>query len=496
MYLQHNLNWPLPPIRARFLVLAIAVWWLPSFASTVLGNPDEVDVSRLRALEDRDLPPALVEGPPSQPDLPSYYLAANPQLKQRFDEARRRYELPQGDAYRAVTLVAGAAGVGKTFLKGEVFSRDYPPSAVCRFDIRELYTEFEAQHLATAKPDLCDGDVVLNELLSSSVPEKYLVGHFLAEQDAEFYVIDSLDEIHPDDYVSVLEQIEDFVFRGDRRFVHVVVFGRALAFRDYWRARRPRASADQVALFMLAPPKFRTTGDLLVSSWNYHSWKYKLRWASPGGEPEPFSLQDYGSWVEAGFPRQGRFASVTCKQPENIALPVHEMLLDWARQHRVVCGTLYNLAGNSMAREIAETWVQQGKTYRERAFMDAYFQRWLERDTQSDGRPSATKPEYLDLYMQLLEQLAVKYLQEEKIDDHGFFVVRDEDAIEVDYEGRSLRFPVKRILNRSGLKYLDPRQAGPPAYRFEPIWFHRLLVESHQQRTSRLVTSQSVTVQP
>jgi hypothetical protein len=45
-----------------------------------------------------------------------------------------------------------------------------------------------------------------------------------------------------------------------------------------------------------------------------------------------------------------------------------------------------------------------------------------------------------------------------------------------------LAFSLKKVLDHSGLKHFDPRQADAPRYHFEPIWMHRLLVEMHNER--------------
>jgi hypothetical protein len=145
---------------------------------------------------------------------------------------------------------------------------------------------------------------------------------------------------------------------------------------------------------------------------------------------------------------------------------------------------LYNLAGNSILRRMVETHVLENRPYAERVVMEEYLTAWLDRDTKSDNRPSASKPEYLDLYMRLFEQIAARYLTEGRIDDRGFFEVRPTDTVQVRYAGQDWDFPVRRVLNRSGLKHIDLLAPGGPKYRFEPIWFHRLLVERYNERQS------------
>jgi hypothetical protein len=454
--------------------------------------PDVADTAKLLKIEQHTLPPVLTPGPYRFDNLPAYYMDANPELRQRFDLARQAFENEGGPRpLRSVTLIAGAAGVGKTFIKGEIFSKNYPKEKVCRFDLRELYEQWQQAGHTEPRSDLQVGDLVLNHLLAQKdLSQQRLTSYLREQQEAAFYVIDSLDEIHPDDYVALLREIERFALDGERDFVHVVVLGRGLSFREYWHSKANTRTPGQLGLFMLHPPRFLTTGDLLVSSWNYHTWACKLAW-SPGGQQEAMSLEDYIRWVRTDYPLNGPFRSVSFRPNRNMDARVQGTLQDWACRYPVVGSMLYNLAGNTMVREIGERFVAESLHYDERSVMEEYLAAWLTRDTGSDGRPSAAKPEYLDLYLQLLEGVAVKYLAENRVDEQGFFDVAEKDTIPVDCAGKRYEVPVRRILNRSGLKYIDPREPGPVRYRFEPVWFHRLLVEKHNDRASRSLVADS-----
>jgi hypothetical protein len=348
-----------------------------------------------------------------------------------------------------------------------------------------LYEQWQATGDTEERPDLRVGELVLNKPLAQKDLSQHRLTNYLREQqDAAFFVIDSLDEIHPDDYVALLQEIERFALDGGRDFVHVVVLGRGSSFREYWHQKAIARTPEQLELFMLQPPRFVTTGDLLVSTWNHHTWACKLAW-SPAGQPQPMALEDYIRWVRADYPLNGPFRSVTFQPNRCMDARVQGTLQDWSCRYPVVGSMLYNLAGNTMIREISERFVAKRLHYNERAVMEDYLAAWLTRDTASEGRPSAARPEHLDLYQQLLEGVAVKYLTEGRVDDQGFFAVGDKDALPVNHGGQQFEVPVHRILNRSGLKYIDPREAGPSRYRFEPVWFHRLLAEKHNDHTSR-----------
>ncbi len=446
------------------------------------ARPSRIDAAPLLKIEQTLLPPALVVGLPAQEDLPAYFAAANPQLRDRLERIRKLYEAGSPRPYRAITLVAGDAGIGKTFLKKEVFSKKYPAEAVFKFDIREQYEQWQKEGTVQRKPDLQSGDIVINTLLATTDPQDRPFSQLLSAHSACFYVIDSLDEVHPNDYLKTLQQIEEFAFSTNNDFVHVVVFGRPCAFIQYWQGTNRQQRARDIELFMLSSPQFRTTGDLLVSSWNYALFKLEAGWSLPDGKSAPLTLNDYMEWSNEGFARSGRFQDIAMKESQEITPRVQDALVQYAQQYRTLGPPLNNLAGNSIIRDIVARQVLHDMPFDEHKMMAAYFDAWLERDYESDGRPSYAHPEHVELYLQLLEQIAVKYLAENRVDGEGFFAVSDSDQIRLTQGGRQLSFPVQRILDRSGMEHFDPRQIGPLKYRFEPIWLHRFLVEQYNDR--------------
>lgn len=441
-----------------------------------------VPVEPLLEIEQRVLPKPLRQGPPSHATLADYYWAENPQLIACLDRAKRAYDqLPDG-GFRAMTLVTGTAGVGKTFLQRKILKQDFPESAVHKVDIRELYEQWADDGICVFRPDLSAGSCELGRLPALRDSGSSRFRQHLASQHASVFVIDSLDEIHPDDYLSTLRQIHAFVRATNRPFVQVFVFGRVVAFQDFRLEQRQEVTYPQVTLLRLHPPCIRTTGDLTVSSWNYHTWKYGLSWAPDGGESGKMPLAAYRDWVRGGFQRAGEFRSVTCAVNNDMSVEVDEALVDWATKHLVVSSTLDNLAGNTLMREIVEKEVLAGRPFDERRVMAAYLHHWLLRSTKSHGRPSARQPQQLDLYLYLLQQVAARYLHEGQVDSRGFFPVREDDRLVVLWQGKSLEFPVAKILDRSGLMSADFQEDGITRYRCRPVWIHRLLVEMHNEQ--------------
>ena len=451
---------------------------------TVPIKAQPLNTQRLQEIEANVLPTALVDGPWQHERLEDYYLDANLELAYRFEQARRVFESGKPRPFSMVTLISGDAGVGKTFLKSRVFSEAYSKEQVCRFDVKDLYRTWEDQGKVKSKPDLCCRDTVvcsLPSLRDVTWPGLY---DYLSRKAASFYVIDSLDEVHPDDYVPLLEQVDRFAFGSERQFVHVVVLGRGIAFRDYWKKTAGHFATSRLNLYILEPPKFNTTGDLLLSTWNYHRYAHALRWHSDASSD--VSLHDFQQWAESGFARAGRFQELDCTPADAVDARSEAELKRLMTTHRYPQLAFQNLAGNSILREIVSAKVHRGVRCDKQSIMNEYFEKWLVRDTKSSNRPSDANPQHKELYVRLLEELSAKVLREDRLDSHGFFWVSDHETIDCTHGGQQLSFPAHQILDRSGLTHLDPRTPGARRYRFEPVWLHRMLVDSYNQRTAAM----------
>jgi hypothetical protein len=444
---------------------------------------ESTDIAMLRQIEQRVLPLPLVPGVPRHESLEDYYWEENLPLRYRLDEAVRKFDGGNPRPFRALTIVAGSAGVGKTFVKRGVYNDQVPAEQIWKFDIRELFAELAEEGLAEFKADVFYRDQVINRLLSLTPAGREEFVRRL-QQSPAFVVVDSLDEVHPADYLFVLTELEKLALAEDRKFIHVVAFGRPLAFRDYWQDRRSAGLPHGVQGFLLNPPDFRTTGDLLVSSWNYACWKHGLGLVNSDGQPRAMTFPDFQRWCQQGLVATGDFAKVTYKDSCRLPSAAHDELREWTMRHRVVMGVLPNLAGNSILREMVDAQVSSGQSFDERQFMDEYFAKWLERNTKSDDRPSRLKPVHLDVYDKLLEAVAAKYVDEDRVNRLGYFDVVDDDRVVVEHHGEQVSVQVQNLLNRSGLVTLDPMLPATQRYRFEPVWIHRLLLQMHDERNT------------
>lgn len=464
-----------------------------TFASRDLQRRDSVELANLRQIEQTVLPPTIAVGPPAHQEIVDYYCAANAGLSDHFRRAREVYAAGDQWPYRAMTVVAGSAGIGKTFIKSKVYA-DIPSEQIWKLDIRELFEHFAEQELAELKPDLQYGDRVYNRLLSLTQAGRKSFEALVQSRSAAFVVVDSLDEIHPDDYAFVLERLERLALGVNHGFMHLVVFGRPTAFQAFLHGHRQAATRPGIHSYVLNKPDFRTTGDLVVSNWNFDCWKYGLCRAHLDGS-RPMPLDDYQRWCRQGYSVAGDFKDVVFEKNVQMTPAARNELQRWSMDYPVVATVQSNLAANGMVRELLSDCLRRGESYDERRFMNAFLTQWLERDQRSSDRPSRLKPEHLDSYLQWLESVAVKYAAAGQLDEQGYFDVGEADRVVIEEQGTLASLPVRAILDRSGLVTVDPRQPYDHRYRFEPFWFHRLLVQMHHERRDRALTGTTAATQ-
>ena len=450
-----------------------------SASSSDSGSSDPIPF--LKSIEQRVLPLPLVPGVARFENLADYYWDANPALRWRLDDGIAAYHHGRPERFQALTIVAGSAGVGKTFVKRGVYDQTVPKESVWKVDAHELFDGWTDQGCTEAKPDVEHQGAIISHLSCLTTAGRKEFTHLLHSRDESFFVVDSLDEVHPDNYEFILRELERLVFQGDRKFIHVVVFGRPVAFREYWKSVRDRQGMINVQSFLLSPPDFRTTGDLLVSNWNYESWKYGLRRGGKDNESEPMTWADYKRWHEAGFAATGEFSDVEFEPNAEMHPECRSRLERRLGRDRTALAVFPNLAGNSILRAILSQRDRQHQPIDERSLMEEYFARWLERDTKSNNRPSRMKPEHLELYVRLLAAVAAKYSGPEQVDRLGYFEVAPGESIEVQHRGATVSVPVQRLLNLSGFVTVDPIRPDSDRYRFEPFWTHRLLLQKHRE---------------
>ena len=475
---------------------------VPAAANTKPANLTPISTQRLMQLEEKLLPAALVEGPWQFDNVPAYYFAANPELKNRLDEFKKVYEsktlYSDDKPCRGLTLISGPAGIGKTFIKHSVLGNDYPKADVAKFDVKEYFLTLMDRDEVEKRADIRDGDLVLNSMYCLKDPSKPLLQQYLSEKNAKFYVIDSLDEVHPEDFVPLLNQAYNFVAESNQPFLHVVVLGRPEAFYRFWQTKGKDLSSNTIQLFELNKPEYKTTGDLTVSSWGYDTYKWNLKWA-PNGQEESVPLDVYNRWQDSGFSKTGEFKTITHSPCEDLHKANRDELINWAKQNRDVVSGLRNLAGNAIIREIVDDRIILHKEFNDRIFQTLYLEGFLRRLVHTAGvehLPPDYNPEELEklpfsrrsiqtplkaCYLRLMETIAVKMIKENRLGDDEYFTVEPSDRVSSEYMGFKVSFRVVDLLDLSGIVVLDIKSPGPRRYRFEPLWLHKYFVEGYNR---------------
>lgn len=438
-------------------------------------------MTHLKALEQKWLPEQLTVGEARCDAIVDYYWDANPELEAELKLAKHRFRQSSPD-HKRMLLVAGPAGVGKTFVKRGVYD-GLSADVLWKFDARELLGSYRDLGFAEYKADLCDGSRVFNKMLTLTPAGRRHFRSVVRDCAASFVVVDSLDEIHPCDYAFVLQTLGELVHPSRQCFTQVVVFGRPFCFDAYWQWYQHERSgpAGDVQGFMLRKPEFRTTGDIQVSNWNFDCWKFGLCRKSSTFD-EKFSFSDYQQWSEQGFSRVGKFSDVAFDANQHMTVEARQLLNQWIAEESTVAAVISNLAANGMVRDILVQQLQAGQQFDERVFMEQFLMLWLKRDTVSDDRPSQIKPKHLDVYLQLLENVAARYSL--ALDSDGCFAVSADERVKVLCDGVEVAVSVKDLLNRSGLVTADPFADKNARVRFEPLWLHRLLINKHGMRSS------------
>jgi hypothetical protein len=104
------------------------------------------------------------------------------------------------------------------------------------------------------------------------------------------------------------------------------------------------------------------------------------------------------------------------------------------------------------------------------------FNLMLGRNSDSHHRPNIDSNEGL-IYINLMQELVLNKIKMSEIKDKkGWFLVKNNDKIEIKIDDVSYSTTVKALLNRSGLVLAEPIDSKISKYRFEPFWLHEYLI--------------------
>lgn len=418
-------------MKGPFRIVWFALF-LTGFGCATTENQSPLSLQALKTAE-KNLIVNYRQGPARFDDLFAYFRDANPELFAHLDRVKK--DFTSGQSRRGATYIAGASGVGKSYVIAKLgFPKEDTSEPI---KLSKCFTE--------TAPDLesLAGTICFNRLpYSADVSFEALLASHEATHKA-FVLVDDLDEVHEETAKRIVQSLEAYVAHPTTRFQHIILLGRPESFWP-WLSDRHRQAPDNVtdSPFLLVGPDYQTRGDIAYRCDNYFQWKHS--------EPAP---------------------------PVFVA-----DVLDKLDRYPFLRYTIRPLsAGNFVLKESVLRY--RDPTIPQKTAdqtQEALLVDLLDRNAQSHGRPDITD----ELYLHLLEQAAAFPLERKRIiNDQGFFEVYADDSLSfTDQKGNNHQVYLRDILNRSGLAILSLSHFPRTYYRFEPYWIQMHLVKKWNRR--------------
>jgi hypothetical protein len=372
--------------------------------------------------------------------LLEYYEAANPNLFGLISSIAT--DAKNGIPRHAMTLIYAPAGIGKSFVVDKI-QEQFGFTNVLRLDTLKSHMNVMQQQ---ADLHVYSGfSFTFSTMPAFKTPLRdfgallrlFRIDHTQAPR--RVIIVDSLDEVYPDDATRILELAQQFVDddRHRRRggFLQIFVFGRPEGFYEFLSGPHAKPSlSKQIRLDM---PRYQTSGDIQFLVRDQETFK--------GHEPD----------------------STTTSY-------VFELL-----RKPFLVATMRNLSlANVLIDEAADLHGASDETVK-KTILDAM----LNRNKKSHGRPGSEAP----VYLEMLEEAAAKYASV-RAGMKGQFLVSPLDTVPVSISMNDIQKKgavlVEDLLSRSGLVFLDPADTLNLRYQFEPLWLHRYLVELFNKHIS------------
>lgn len=448
------------PSARRFAPHALSYAVLATSCNLMVGS---YDTDRVEAVNSAPLCeierqafvfPIDTESTAQQPDLETYYEAANPEFVARLAAVRQDFE--NGVPSRGVTYLMGAAGVGKSFVVRNAVGA-FADAEQCEVSLPDLYAEDASllPYAVVRAPDLAtlDGATVFNELPTHADPTTFDLLGLLDAAGCRpggtlvpLVVVDGVDEIHDDAATLLLEAIDKLLLAPDASgtFAHFLVAGRPEGFWT-WLTAPERTEENNAVLerYDLTPPRYATAGDL----------DFRLR-----------GYWDFAGELDALVASGDIDAYLTSYLDAVVANP----FLTYSSGNLAV--------GNVVIEQTAPGLDPSEDELKARLFDDI-----LSRNVGTHGRPGDGSA--LDAtYRRLLEEIAVRYAPE--VDAEGVFATRSEDTVVAtdDTDAALGEVRVRDVLGRGGVAYLVSASTRTHRFRFDPFWLHAHLVERYNAR--------------
>jgi hypothetical protein len=347
--------------------------------------------------------------------------------------------------------------VGKSFITRNRLHEGFPGDS-CLIKLGDVFGD-DSDALSFEvidRPDLVtlDGKLEFDSLPTVARANEYELDSILevanCKQNDELVpliIVDDIDEVHSETSNLILKSLDRFTLdaaQSNEDFIHVIVVGRGEGFATWYQD--PKRNDDIIKylnVFHLNGPEFVTTGDVATLADNQFA----------------FVL---GAEIWEQMIRDGTAAELT------------DGYVRYVQRHPFLTYSIRTLAIATMITDRSSSSPDDNEADL-KAFL---FDELLRRASNTHGRPLPNDAQY----RRLLEEIAVRYADEGRVDDEGFFTVGFNDTVPVEEDGRPVgEVFVRDVIDHSGIAILEPASFSTARYRFQPVWVHSHLVELHNQ---------------
>jgi len=341
--------------------------------------------------------------------------------------------LPPSDTSREIVLATAPGGFGKTFLVNHL--ADSHKDAFAAYKLISLGKNWLVDDLIVHQGSQ---QITLNHLLDieESAQDDLVkkISDTISASKQPVILIDDFDEIDPSDAHSILIKLAS-LSENCPSPARIVGVGRAEAFTSFISdPRRPYKITPRWISF--SPPRYSTKGDLAALT--------------------KFVFEDQK------------------RTPTEAELDRVFLLLE---RNPFLLSMLTNLA---QANEIVKyARINEDQTLRSKSqgtVKKDFFNFLLTRNSNTHKRPSPNEPEHLEIYKNILRQIA--WERSDEVGKDGCFTVAYLQSVNVG----PLATNVRTALDRSGLVEVEPLDTTFLKYKFSPPWVHRYLTEEKNRQ--------------
>ncbi len=441
-------------IGIALVLLAIIFGWF--IYEIITDGPDPPPIRHLCEI-DKNMTSEIVDGPAAANDLLTYFSIANPELLTHIDQIEKAYL--EGQIDQGLTYIWGSPGVGKSFITRNRLHEGFPGDS-CLIKLGDVFGD-DSDALSFEvidRPDLVtlDGKLEFDSLPTVARANEYELNSILevanCKQNDELVrliIVDDIDEVHSETSNLILKSLDRFTLdaaQSNEDFIHVIVVGRGEGFATWYQD--PKRNDDIVKylnVFHLNGPEFVTTGDVAALANNQFAFVF-------------------GAEIWDQMKKDGTAAGLI------------DDYVRYVQKHPLLTYSIRALAIATMITDRSSSSPDD----READLKAFLFDELLRRASNTHNRPLPSDSQY----RRLLEEIAVLYAGEGKVDAEGFFTVGFNDTVPVEEDGRPVgEVFVRDVLDHSGIAILEPASFSTARYRFEPVWIHSHLVELRNQRS-------------